>query len=63
VRLPGSEKASPPRKRDRTPDDQTPVDSCAKSVPRRANTARQSVDRVDTNQPLNWAFQNAMAPC
>jgi Zn-finger nucleic acid-binding protein len=35
---------------------------CAKSVPRRANTARRSVDRVDTNQPLNWAFQDAIAP-
>ena len=36
---------------------------CAKSVPRQANAARQSLDRVDTNQPLNWAFQDAMAPC
>jgi len=21
------------------------------------------MDRVDTNQPLNWALQDAMAPC
>jgi hypothetical protein len=46
---PGSEKASPPRKRDRAPDDQTPV------VPGQdgQKQPRQSVDRVDTNQPLN----------
>lgn len=28
-----------------------------------ADTARQSVDSVDTNQPLSWAFHDAMAPC
>jgi hypothetical protein len=42
IARPGSERASPPCKRDRAPDDQTPV------VPRRENTPRQSVDKVDT---------------
>ncbi|MDT5346894.1 MAG: hypothetical protein QOH91_181 [Mycobacterium sp.] len=51
-------KASPPRKRHCTPDDQTPV------VPRVCQNGQTQPDnpwnRVDTNQPLNWAFQDAM---
>src|ERR1700747_448193 len=39
-----------------------PSAQCAKSVPSRADTTRQSMDRVDTNNPLNWAFQDA-TPC
>ena len=57
---PGSETASPPRKRDRTPDDQTPV------VPRVCQDGQAQPDNPwteDTNQPLNWVFQDAMAPC
>jgi predicted HD phosphohydrolase len=35
---------------------------CAKSVPRRAKTARHSVDTADTNEPLTCAFEDAIAP-
>jgi hypothetical protein len=34
---------------------------CAKSVPRRAQTARHSIDTVDTNKPLTCAFGDAIA--
>lgn len=35
---------------------------CATSVPRRAYTARQSVDTVDTRERLTWPFPDAAAP-
>src|SRR5882757_6815978 len=45
----------------RTPDDKTHV--CAKSVPRRAQTARHTVDALDTNNALNWGDRDLMPPC
>jgi hypothetical protein len=42
------------------PDDQNP--RCAKSVPRRAETARDSVDAAGIKQPLSWAFADTMGP-
>src|SRR5271163_844577 len=38
-----------------------PNPRCAKSVPRRAQTARHSIDTVDTNKPLTCAFGDALA--